>query len=85
MIASAAEPASALWPWLSTIALKTKIAITIEGMPLMTSRASLIASATRRGASSLTKIATSTPMGTANSVAKKTRTMLPTIEFKIPP
>ena len=54
MIASAADPASALWPWLSTIALNMKIPRTIDGIPLMTSSASLIALAMRRGASSLT-------------------------------
>ena len=46
-----------------------KMPVTIVGSPLMTSSASRIVAASFRGANSLTKIATITPIGTANIVA----------------
>ena len=41
--ASASAPAKALWPWLTTRRPKTKMPITIAGMPLRTSSARLTA------------------------------------------
>ena len=62
MIESAKPPAQALWWWpiprigsfVLTASAKTKIPITIDGKPFRTSSQSLIWSAIRRGANSLT-------------------------------
>src|SRR5919108_807993 len=51
-IARAKEPASALWPWSSTISAKTKMPTTIAGTPFRTSSASAIRNATRGRANS---------------------------------
>ena len=52
-IESANEPASALWPWWSTISAKTKMPTTIAGTPFRTSSASAIRKAMRGRANSL--------------------------------
>ena len=85
MIESPSAPAKPLWPRPTTIRLKMNTPITMVGTPASTFSVSRIASASRCGANSVLKIASSTPIGSEIAAAIRTMITVPTIAFSMPP